>query len=188
MIRVQFQRGQMAEFTKGYWDYVPDEEPVWTARESKTQFEVATAKVIIRIEKKTGALHFFDRKGTLLLKEEEKVPRQIELRNDLIQTWNYFDWAKNEKINAKGILDDSLERVTGKARYISFGKKMFRMPLILSEKGYGLGIAAEGAVMYCGIPMYGQYIYTEGMKQVDYYFIYGGETKETIGLYKELTR
>ncbi|MBE5960544.1 MAG: DUF4968 domain-containing protein [Lachnospiraceae bacterium] len=188
IIRVQFQRGQTADFAKGYWDYEPDEQPAWTARESTTQFEVATARIVVRIEKKTGALHFFDKKGTLLLKEDAKVPRQIEFGNDRIQTWNHFDWQKNEKIKVKGMLDDDLQRVNGMARFISFGGRMLRMPLILSEKGYGLGIAAEHTVMYCGIPMYGQYIYTEAMKQVDYYFIYGGEVKETIGLYREVTR
>ena len=188
VIRVQFQRGQTAEFAKGYWDYQPEKQPTWTARKSTTQFEMATAKVVIRIEKTTGALHFFDKSGKLLLEENAKVPRQIELGNDLVQTWNYFDWPKNEKIKAKGILDDNLERMNRMARYISFGGKRLRMPLILSDKGYGLGIAAEQATIYCDIPMYGQYIYTEGMNQIDYYFIYGGELNEILRLYKELTR
>lgn len=188
IIRVQFQRGQVAEFAKGYWENEPEEQLEWTVRQSTTQYEIATAKIAIRIEKKNGALHFFDKKGKLLLQENDKLARQMEVGNDGIQTWNYFDWLKNEKIYAKGILDDDLERLNGKARYISFGKKQLRMPLLLSEKGYGLGIVAEQTVIYCDIPMYGQYIYTEGMKQLDYYFIYGGEVKETIGYYKQFRR
>ena len=187
LIRVQFQRGQNAEFSKGYWDCEVAEQSVWTARENTTVYEVSTDKVIVRVEKKTGVLHFFDKMGNLLLKEEGKLPRQMELSGAGIQTWNYFNWPKNEKLWAKGILRDDLERVNGKARYISFGKKQLRMPLLLSDKGYGLGIAAEGGVMYCGISMYGQYIYTEGMKQMDYYFIYGGNESAILDVYKELT-
>lgn len=187
IIRIQFQRGQTAEFSKGYWNYEAAEQPTWSARENSNRYEISTAKVDVRIDKKTGALHFFDKKGNLLLKEEDKLPRQMELTGAQIQTWNYFSWPKNEKIWAKGILRDSLERVNGKARYISFGKKQLRMPLILSDKGYGLGIAAEGCVMYCGISMYGQYIYTEGMKQMDYYFLYEGSESAILDAYKELT-
>ena len=60
------------------------------------------------------------------------------------------------------------------------------MPLLLSDKGYGLGIAAEQNVIFCDIPSYGQYIYTDSMKQLDYYFIYGGNEKEIIDAYKKL--
>ena len=45
------------------------------------------------------------------------------------------------------------------------------MPLLVSEYGYGLGIAAEETVLCCNIPMYGTYLYTEGDRQIDYYFL-----------------
>lgn len=188
IVRIQFQRGQAVEFTKGYWEYEPEKQPAWTARKSTTQFEVATDKIAIRIDKSTGALCFYDKKGTLLLKEDGKIPRQMDVGNQGILVWNYFEWPKNQKLYAKGMLDDDQERMNGKARYISFGGKRLRMPLVFSEKGYGLGIAAEHNVIYCDIPMYGHYIYTEGMNQLDYYFIYGGNVEKTIALYKELTR
>lgn len=188
IIRVQFQKGQTAEFSKGHWEYEPEKYPSWTARKSATQYEIATAKIAIRVDKATGVLNFFDKKGKLLLKEDSKVPRQIETCGNQVQLWNYFEWPKNQKLYAKGILDDDLERMNGKARYISFGGKQLRMPLLLSDQGYGLGIAAENSVIYCDIPMHGRYLYTEQMNQMDYYFIFGGGIKETIALYKEITR
>lgn len=188
IIRLQFQRGQAAEFTKGYWEYKLEKQPTWTVRKSTTQFEIATAKIVIRIDKSTGALCFFDKKGTLLLREDGKMPRQMDVGNQGILTWNYFEWPKDQKLYAKGMLDDDLERLNGKARYISFGGKRLRMPCIMSDRGYGLGIAAEHNVVYCDIPMYGHYIYTDNMNQLDYYFIYGGNVQETLELYKELAR
>jgi DNA helicase-2/ATP-dependent DNA helicase PcrA len=110
----------------------------------------------------------------------------MELDSNRSQTWNYFDWPKNEKLSAKGILNDNLERMDQKARYISFGSRDLRMPLLISEKGYGLGIAAENTVMCCNISMYGPYIFTEGMNQIDYYFMYGVEYSKTLALYKEI--
>ena len=137
---------------------------------------------MVRIEKKSGVLAFFDTKGTLLLKESVKEPRQIE--PDLLKTWNYFEWDKNEKIVAKGILDTDLEPVNGKARYISIGGKKKRMPLLLSRKGYGLSVSAEHTVSFCGVGMYGQYICTEENARIDYYFLFGGSNEENLQLHK----
>lgn len=189
MIRVQFQKGQAAEFVPGYWNYEYDKQVSWNARESNSQFEITTGQIVVRIEKRSGVVQFFDKTGKLLiLTEKSSLPRQMEIENDFSQTWNYFDWPKNEKLSAKGILDDELERLNQKARFISFGKKNLRMPLLVSDKGYGLGIAAEGTVMCCDIPLYGPYVYTEGMKQIDYYFINGGDYSKTLELYKKLKK
>ena len=188
VIRVQFQRGQTPDFSNGKWHYKPEKQPVWSARKSTTQFEIGTSKIAVRVDKATGAMYFYNKKGSLLLKEDGKLSRQIEVSTVGLQTWNYFEWPKNQKLYAKGILDDDLQRMNGKARYISFGGKKLRMPLLLSDQGYGLGIAAENSVVYCDISMYGHYLYTEAMSQIDYYFILGGDINETIGGYKELTR
>ncbi len=188
ILRIQFKRGQTADFTPGYWNYLPQKQVSWNARESTSMYEISTSQLVIRVDKKTGALQFYDKKGTLLLSEKSTLPRQMELNASSFQTWNYFDWQKNEKIDAKGIFEDDLERMNQKARYISFGQRNLRMPLLSSDKGYGLGIAAEGTVMCCNIPMYGPYVYTEEVNQIDYYFMFGGDYKNTLALYQEVTK
>lgn len=185
IIRVQFLKGRMTELEPGYWNYEPGHLVSWTAKEGKTLVEAATARITVRIDKKTGALIFFDRNGKLLLAEKPSLPRQME-GSSVFQTWVYFDWPKNEKLYAKGMLANDLERINQKARYISFGGKRLRMPLLVSEYGYGIGIAAERSVMCCAIPMYGPYLYTDAAKQIDYYFLYGGDTKSTLELYQKL--
>lgn len=187
VIRVQFIKGRMTDFSVGSWYYESESSVVWTAKEGKTLAEVSTEKIKVRISKKSGALQFFDKNGKLLLEEKESLARQIETDGSF-QTWVYFDWPKNEKISAKGILEDHLERMNQKARYISFGGKQLRMPLLISEYGYGIGAAAEKTVMCCDIPMYGPYLYTEGTTQIDYYFLYGGDYKSTLNLYKKLKK
>lgn len=188
VIRIQFQKGKDGAFRESHWEYQPECQPTWTARKSTTQFELATSKIAIRIDKNTGTMYFYDKKGSVLLKEDSKLPRQIEDGIEMGQTWNYFEWPKNQKLYAKGILDDDLERMNGKARYISFGGKRLRMPIVLSDKGYGLGIAAEDSVIYCDIPMHGHYLSTEATNKIDYYFIFGGTMDETIKLYKEISK
>lgn len=185
MIRVQFRKGRMEEFESGYWNYEPEIPVSWTARAGKSQAAVDTGKIAVRIDKKTGALRFFDKKGKLLLAEKTEHPRQIEADGD-IRTWVYFDWPDNEKISVKGILKNELLQMNHKARYISFGGRKLRMPLLLSEYGYGIGVAAEKTVMCCMIPMYGTYLYTEGKAQIDYYFLYGGNYEAVLGMHRKL--
>ncbi len=187
ILRIQFKTGQTDRFASGYWDCTPDVGMVFQARESRSMVQMDAGEVQIRVEKKTGALQFYNRKGSLLLEENPALPRQLEPECNTMRVWNYFCWKKEDRLAAKGILDDSFERMNQKARYISFGKKPLRMPLLVSDAGYGIGVAAENTVLCCNIPVYGQYYYTEGMKQSDYYFIYGGSREQVIKLYKKLT-
>lgn len=187
ILRIQFKTGQTDRFASGYWDSTPDVGMVFQARESRSMVLIDAGPVQIRMEKKTGALQFYNRKGSLLLEENPALPRQLEPADNTMRVWNYFCWKKEDRLAAKGILDDSFERMNQKARYISFGKKPLRMPLLVSDAGYGIGVAAENTVLCCNIPVYGQYYYTEGMKQSDYYFIYGGSREQVIKLYKKLT-
>lgn len=186
VIHIRFMRGQSAEFPQEHWKYPQKATVKWGSRETPAVFELATAKLVIRVEKKNGSLQFYDKKGKLLLKESSKEPRQLDIESPMPQTWNYFEWAKNERLDAKAMLGMETEPVGGKARYLSFGGKKMRMPLLLSGLGYGLGIAARHTVFYCGIPMYGQYISTTAETTLDYYFLYGGNTEETIKQYKEI--
>lgn len=185
VVRVQFVRGQVDSFGNGRWRYTGEEKVSFTTRENATVYEIATKKLVVCIEKKSGALTFLDRKGTVLFKESGKEPRQIE--PELSKTWTYFEWAKNEKLAAKGILDTDLQQVNGKARYISIGGKKKRMPLLLSQKGYGISVSAENTVAFCGVGVYGQYISTENETQIDYYVLFGGSNGENFRLYKYFT-
>lgn len=170
VIRVQFVRENEGEFPQGYWDSEPETEVNWSARAGKDTVELATDRLIVRIRKKTGALTFFDRKGRKLLEENPGIPRLLDGRS---RTWTYFQWLREEKLFAKGILAGNQEPLSHKARYISFGGKKMRMPLLYSYRGYGIGIGAGHTVLACDIPMYGTYVYTEGEAQADYSFIYG---------------
>lgn len=195
VVRVQFKKGQLSDFETGYWNKVPDENISgrWSARESKNLVQITVGKIVIRLEKKTGALQFFDVQGKLILAEKQTLPRQIESGAGMAgprgmvpsETWNYFEWSKNEKLYAKGVLKDSFERMNQKAQYISFGGKKMRMPLLVSEYGYGIGVSAESTVLCCDIAMYGPYLYTEG-EQIDYYYLCGGSREKNVEIYSQL--
>ena len=95
-------------------------------------------------------------------------------------------WDKNERLKSKGVLADDFMDLSTKARYISFGQKKLRMPLVLSNKGYAIGVAAGSTVLFCNVRTYGQYIYTQGTGQIDYYFIYDENQERNIEQYRNL--
>ncbi|MCI9442830.1 MAG: DUF4968 domain-containing protein [Ruminococcus sp.] len=185
IIRVQFRRGELADFEPGYWNYKPERPVAWTAKAGKNLVAVDTGTIKVRIDKRTGALRFFDKQGRLLLAEKAEQPRQIESDGGFLARV-YFDWLKNEKISVKGILKNELLPMNQKARYISFGGKKLRMPLLVSEYGYGIGIAAEKTVMCCTISTHGAFVHTEGKEQIDYYFLHGEHHEDILGLYQKL--
>lgn len=185
VIRVRFVGKDTPEPPHSFWHFPPDQAPAWSARAGKSLAELTSGQIKIQIDKRSGAIRFLDLEGRKLLTESRVLPRKVE-NGQKIRTWNYFDWTKEEKLMVKGILNEDLEQINNKARYISFGGKILRMPLVVSGYGYGLGIAADETVMCCDVPLYGTYLYTEGAGQIDYYFLYGKNYEGILKLYKDL--
>jgi len=183
IIRIQFMKGQIGSFEEErQWIY---EQPKakWACKETRDVIGIATEKIMITLEKKTGVLKFYSRDRKLLLSERLKDARQVE-NGDKKQVWNYFEWTKKEKIWARGLASSDLLPMNMKARYISFGQKKIQMPFVVSDNGYGLAIASKGTVMCCNIPMYGSYISQEETDKIDYFFIYGASAAGSLELYK----
>ena len=140
----------------------------WNCREGRDVVEVSTGKMLIRIDKKIGALSFYNAKEKLLLAENVKLPRQMGAvpKN---QTWTYFDWGKKEILKARGTSEEEWLDLSNTARYISHGAHAVRPVCIMSNQGYQLWIPAGKRTMCCTIPTYGPYLYTEEEKQIDYF-------------------
>ena len=139
-------------------------------------------KLILRIDKNDGAIQYYDADRNLLVSENPTEPRIINNG----ECWTFFDWEKSEKLKSKGVLATDLMNLTNKARYISFGGRQQRLPLVVSNKGYGIAPATGRTALFCNIKMYGQYLYADGDTQSDYYFLYGGGVGHTLELYKIL--
>lgn len=182
IVRVIFVKGIGVKPHKTYWKQKADTAFKWVAKESKSLIEIQTEKLILRIEKKNGAIQYFDADRKLLVSENATEPRL--LNNG--ECYTFFDWDKSEKLKSKGILATDLTDLTNKARYISFGGRQQRLPLVVSNKGYGIAAASSRTALFCNIKMYGQYIFVDGDTQSDYYFIGAGSVGHTLELYGTL--
>ena len=181
-VRICFLKGQQSALPVSYWAPETQAGLKWSAKESPSVVEIVTARLIVHVEKKDGAIRFLSADRKLLVSENTREPRVIEGT----ETWEFLDFGKNDRIQSKGTLPTDLTDLNMKTRYISFGAAPMRMPFLVSKRGYALGIASEKTALYCGIPMYGQYVYTEGNGVIDYYFLNGGSTERNMELYKEL--
>ncbi len=182
VIRISFVKGVTAKVQDTYWKPKADTLFPWSAKESKTAVLVETEKLRVMVEKKDGAVQFFTPDHKLVLSEKRDEPRMI----DGGMTWTFFDWSGSEKLKAKGILSTEWLDLTAKARYVSFGGKQARMPLVVSNRGYGIAAAASRTALLCNVRTFGTYLHTAGDGQIDYYFILGKDRDEIIKHYKEL--
>ena len=182
VIRISFVKGVTAKVQDTYWKPKADTSFPWSAKESKTAVLVETEKLRVMVEKKDGAVQFFTPDHKLVLSEKRDEPRMI----DGGMTWTFFDWSGSEKLKAKGILSTEWLDLTAKARYVSFGGKQARMPLVVSNRGYGIAAAASRTALLCNVRTFGTYLHTAGDGQIDYYFILGKDRDEIIKQYNEL--
>lgn len=182
VIRISFVKGVTAKVQDTYWKPKADTLFPWSAKESKTAVLVETEKLRVMVEKKDGAVQFFTPDHKLVLSEKRDEPRMI----DGGMTWTFFDWSGSEKLKAKGILSTEWLDLTAKARYVSFGGKQARMPLVVSNRGYGIAAAASRTALLCNVRTFGTYLHTAGDGQIDYYFILGKDRDEIVKQYKEL--
>lgn len=180
LLLVRFRKGQIGEFQKLPELFSPEtvlkdkklsaygiseETPLkWAVKDQRDCVELKTSHFSVKCTKQSGALNFV-KDGNTFLSEKQTEPRYIH--SDA--SYAFFDWGKNEKLDARGVLATDLNRVTMKARYISFGGQSLRMPWLLSEKGYQIGIASKSEVLFNGIPSYGPFIKIADRTEFDYY-------------------
>ncbi len=155
----------------------------WQQKEAREAILINTKEIQLTVDKKSGAISYANAAGKTVLKEKTAPPRQMDVVKK--QNWMYFDWSRSERLSAKGVLKDDRLPLKNTTKYICYGEKSKRFPMVHSNLGYGIAVAADSDVLCCNIPMYGPYISTEHMELIDYYFIIGATEADVINRYVE---
>ena len=159
----------------------------WMYREMGNTIELLTDELCLQVDKTSGRICYMTRDKKPLLSERNKECRQIEIGlNGQNNTWLFFDWPKGENLYAMGAQDTNGMNLRGSARYFSHGENTDELPLLLSDKGYGILLATDGPALCCDIPAYGSYLHTEKEEQIDYYFIAGKRPATIMNAYAYL--
>ncbi len=188
IIRVTFTKGSRLLDDTHPQIKVTKTDRAWMYKDSSKTVELLTDELILSIDKTTGAIRYLTRDKKLLLEECNKECRQTESTpTQKTRNWLYLNWQKGEKLYGLGAKGNPGIDLQGTARYFSHGKDDNELPLLLSDRGYGILIASDGPTFACDIPTYGSYLYTEEALQMDYYFIAGKKPGTILSAYAYLT-
>ncbi len=159
-------------------------EKAWMYKENTSAVELYTDELCLQVDKNGGAITYLTRDKKRLLSEKVRECRQLEKGADgKIRTWLYLEWQKGETLYAPGTTDQAGMMLQTTARYISHGENAKQLPFLISDKGYGIIPAADASCLFCNIPAYGSYLYTENEAQMDYYFITGKTQNKIMDAY-----
>ncbi len=191
IVRVTFAKGGQIVSGENDRIAVHSVDKRWMYKESGSTVDLMTDELLVQVDKGTGSIRYMTRDKKLLLAERSKECRQLESTVDgRFRTWLYLDWQKKETVYGMGAGDAAGLNLRKTARYISHiagnEAKNAELPFLLSDQGYGIVLAADGPVMSCDIPAYGSYLYTEGERQMDFYFITGKRQNTIMNAYAYL--
>lgn len=159
----------------------------WKYRESPKLLELVTDNLYLQVDKATGTIYYMTSDRRPLLAERSKECRILEKPTfGSPRARLYLDWAKNENLYALGTGIRATLALKGSARYISHTGRVEKLPMVVSDRGYGLVIAASGPVLSCTLPTYGAHICIENADVLDYYFIVGKDSEELVSTYNDL--
>lgn len=179
IVRVSFARNGQPDRTVHPGIAVDRTEKFWMYKDNGSLVELTTDELSLQVNKSTGAIRYMTRDKKLLLAERAKECRQMENTSGAdYRTWLFLDYVKDEHLYSFGPENRSGLSLRGTARYISHAGAD-ELPFLLSDKGYGILMAADCPLFCCDIPAYGSYLCAENVKQMDFYFI-AGKKQDTI--------
>ena len=159
-------------------------ERAWMYKDLSAYVEVSTDDVILRVDKKSGAITYMDENGKILLSERTNECRVVSEVAGKTKAWQFFDFRK-QQLYSPGMGGKEGLQLSGKAYYISASGDGKELPFILSDKGYGILIASDKPAVCSDISAYGSYFGVEE-EQIDFYFLVGKGQQGLIQSYGRL--
>ena len=159
----------------------------WKYRDAPKLLEMKTREIYLQVDKATGSIVYMAGDKRPLLAERSRESRILEKPTyGNARARLYLDWVKNETLTAMGSGIRATLSLKGTARYISHVGRTDRLPMVVSDKGYGLMIASTAPTLSCTLPTYGTHLCVDGTEVLDYYFILGKTTEDVINSYRKL--
>ena len=189
MIRITFSRnGEISgDVHPGIAAAADRVERFWSYKDSPGMVCLTTDALRLQMDKTTGSIQYMTPEGRLLLAERSKDSRQMEAcANGSYRAWLYLNWLKKEQLRCPAPNDGEMLDLRETARYISSPKG--QLPFVFSDKGCGIVLASDSLAACCNLRPYGPYLYTEGINQLDYYFIFGKWQSTLLDAYSYLCK
>lgn len=194
--------------------------PDWRYEVTDDTVILATPNVKIEVDREYGSCRYFDRNGSLLLKERTEEPRSLEefqayklaegaeVKSEKVKTVDgektvvreavkeademlyhtrlYLEWQENEALYGLGQHEEGVLNLRGHMVYLHQANRKIAIPMLVSSLGYGILVDTYAPMIFSDTE-FGSYLYTEADREMDFYFIFGGDMDGVIRGYRFLT-
>ena len=151
----------------------------FSLRDGGSTLTLSLPELSVKVDKLSGALSFLSGEQKLLLAEQKKLSRLTAPGSQgLARFFTFFDFDKKEQLYGIHPSGDAILKLNASAAYLNEAADQ-RPPFLVSDKGYGILPVTQAPAIFCDLPAYGSYLYTECQNQADYYFI-AGKTQNTL--------
>ena len=163
----------------------------FTLRESATTLTIATAKLRVEVNKATGALRFFNAKGTFYTEEKADAPQSVKAVTisgaPTYEAQNNFVLRPDEAIYGFGFTGDDSSNRRGKDLLLVQTNVGIIIPVMMSSRRYGVMWDTYSQMRFKDNAGTASLWAESAPGGVDYYFM-GGDTPDgVVGAYRALT-
>ena len=192
IIRVTFAPGVDLPKTKSFSVIAKPAMVKWKSSETPDAVLVETAAIRARVDKKTGAVGFFDLKGNSILQEAENgrdIFTTIGTNFNGTSVRQKFMLPPDERIYGLGQHQGGVWNYRGTTVHLQERNMEVGLPVLVSSKGYGV-LWDNPAITDVDVGKTDAEILSwnsEAGCAVDYYFLFGPAADDVIRDYRELT-
>jgi alpha-D-xyloside xylohydrolase len=193
IVRVTYAPGDALPVTKSLSVVVQPASTRWDFRETPDSFSVATGALEARVDRRSGAVSFFDAKGAAYLAEAPtgRTFSPTPVRNlGAQQTEQDFTLAPNEAIFGLGQQANGPWNYRGRTVQLLQSNMNIALPVLISSRGYGVlwdnpavTTVAVGATARENVVSWT----SEVGRAIDYYFLAGPDISQVVADYRQLT-
>ena len=164
--------------------------PTFCVAENAGIVTITTSRMKAKVSTSTGVISYTDSSDNLVLSEDSKTvtPATVEgVSTYRLQT--VFNSPANEALFGLGQHQDSVMNRKGTTRHILNANTEINIPLLVSNKGYGIFWDNYSTSDFYGADSNNtKYRYvSEAGEMVDYYFFYGPSIDQVVALYRTAT-
>ena len=170
--------------TKTNWDV-----PQWTMQEANDEISITTARLKVNIAKLDGAITYRELDGKQIVQDANRWLTPVNVNGEDTYRSEVFInvYGSHEGFYGLGQHQAGVWNYRGESVDVVQDNSNISIPLLVSNKGYGIFWNNESRGRFNNRFANYLYISSEVADAVDYYFFYGPELDKVVADYRELT-
>ena len=150
------------------------------SRESRILEKFDSYKIVVDDSLKVEKIETADGEKQVI-RDAKKV-----LDKELYHTKLFLDWQEDEALFGMGQAEEGIMNLRNTTKYLHQGNMKIAIPFLLSTKGYGILSGSDSPAIFHD-DSFGSFLYTEAVREMDFYFIEGENFDALIKSYRYLT-